>query len=155
MCCVLALMVIIFAFSAQDGESSDEHSHCIADPVGSLIEATSGESFETQEAKTEHFTALKAKLNTAFRKCAHVFLYGLLGAFLFLYIVSIGKTPYTANIFAMLISILYAASDEVHQHFTVSRNGHFEDVCIDLFGTAVVLILIYAVNAAGRKRERR
>ncbi|MFH1171425.1 MAG: VanZ family protein, partial [bacterium] len=39
------------------------------------------------------------------------------------------------------LSILYAASDELHQTFVPGRQGTLWDVVIDGFGIAVVLLL--------------
>ena len=63
---------------------------------------------------------------------------------------------------AMLVSALYAASDEFHQSFTPSREATVRDVLIDTAGAAVGLTLLTAVRwsrlrrgLAGRPRPDR
>jgi VanZ family protein len=47
-----------------------------------------------------------------------------------------GKRPY---LYAALLTILYAASDEFHQTFVPGRNGTFMDVVIDSLGGLAAL----------------
>ena len=152
---MIAMMIIIFAFSAQKNEDSQVLSHSISDPVESLIENNSQKTFETEDAKAEHYKKLKDRINTAVRKNAHISLYSFLGLFMFLFFVSTGENEYRASIYTLFFCMLYAASDELHQRFVEARNGRFEDICIDLFGTAAMLMLIYAVNAIKRKRAQK
>ena len=154
MCCMIAMMIVIFLFSAQKNDDSQVLSHSISDPVESFIESKSTKTFETEDEKTEHFKKLKDQLNTAVRKNAHVFLYSLLGLFMFLFVHSLCGDDYRAAVYTLFFCMLYAASDELHQRFVEARNGHFQDVCIDLFGTAVMLMLIYVVKAVKRRSEK-
>jgi VanZ family protein len=53
--------------------------------------------------------------------------------------------------FALVVAVLFAASDEVHQSFVPSREARFGDVCIDAAGAALGLL---ALHAQGRWRRR-
>ena len=67
------------------------------------------------------------------RKCAHVTEYAILG---FLLVRALG-TPARA----LALGALYAASDEVHQHFVRGRHGAWYDVAIDTVGVAAGVVL--------------
>ena len=54
-------------------------------------------------------------------------------------------------VFALLISALYAGSDEFHQRFVTSREASLLDVTIDIAGAALGLLLIWRV---GRWRKK-
>jgi len=45
--------------------------------------------------------------------------------------------------FALLVTALYAGSDEIHQLFVPSREGRFEDVLIDATGAALGLFVLW------------
>ncbi len=59
------------------------------------------------------------------RKIAHFCEYGVLGLLL---------TRATPRPAAVAIGVLYAASDELHQHFVAGRHAAFRDVAIDAAG---------------------
>jgi VanZ family protein len=50
---------------------------------------------------------------------------------------------------AFVVGILYAASDEVHQHFVPGRHGSALDVVIDTVGIAIG---VYLARRAGLRR---
>lgn len=146
-------MAAIFGFSSQKNDDSQTLSHAISDRVESVIEKNSTQTFETEEARTEYFKKLKDTLNTAVRKNAHAFLFAAFGLFAFLLFVQEGRCDYAAAIYTLLFGMLYASSDELHQRFVEARNGQFQDVCIDVFGVAAVLILIFFIRTARQKRH--
>src|SRR5207244_3497417 len=49
------------------------------------------------------------------------------------------------------VATLYAASDEIHQHFVPTREGRFGDVMLDGAGAALGLFAIWVI---GRWRRR-
>lgn len=74
-------------------------------------------------------------------KSFHVIEYAVLFFLLFRAIHSLRRSLYLAYMLSIIISILYAASDEIHQLFVISRTGTIRDICID---TAAIIIM-YAV----------
>lgn len=81
-------------------------------------------------------------MNVPIRKMGH------LGEYLILYVLlrwalsgiesSITKHY---SLLALILSILYAASDELHQHFVIGRSASARDVLIDSIGALLGLIL--------------
>ena len=80
------------------------------------------------------------------RKSAHFLAYAILGGLCFESLSTLDKLSKKKTFFiALLISVLYAISDEIHQYFVPGRACQFRDVMIDscgaLFGIAVIVIL--------------
>ena len=75
--------------------------------------------------------------NTLIKKGAHFLAYALL-ALLALRGTGGGKRPY---LWALLITSLYAISDEYHQTFIPGRHGQLMDVLIDSAGGATALLI--------------
>ncbi len=73
------------------------------------------------------------------RKVIHVLIYGLLTAAWYRALSSI--VP------AIVISALYAVSDEIHQSFVQGRHGSPIDVAIDLVGILIAVYLIVRLRA--------
>ncbi len=68
------------------------------------------------------------------RKCAHVTEYAVLG---YLLVRALGRTG-----LAFVAGVLYAASDELHQHFVRGRHGAVYDVAIDAVGVLAGALLV-------------
>src|SRR3954471_22831688 len=81
--------------------------------------------------------------DTILRKAAHMTEYGLLW---WLWWRALG---YRHAAVAVAITLLFAASDEVHQHFVTGRHGTPVDVAIDAAGVAL------AIGAVALVRRRR
>jgi VanZ family protein len=73
------------------------------------------------------------------KKGGHMTGYALLGLMLMR---AQGKTDLKSILFALLGCALYALSDEFHQSFVAGRNSTLVDVCIDLAGTSIGLLLL-------------
>lgn len=78
-------------------------------------------------------------------KVYHIVIFSLLSFFLILAMVR-GKTEDKYYIFiAILLSMLYSTSDEIHQSFVPGRNPAFTDVMIDSIGILIAGI-IYSIR---------
>ncbi len=73
------------------------------------------------------------------RKLVHVAIYGLLTVAWYRALASL--VP------AMIISGLYAVSDEIHQSFVQGRHGSPIDVAIDFVGISIAVFLIVRLRA--------
>lgn len=84
------------------------------------------------------------------RKNAHFIAYFILGTLtLFALVRSEARKP--ANL-ALLICLLYAISDEVHQLFIPGRSGQFRDVLIDGAGAILgILLTTIVMNRISRR----
>lgn len=76
------------------------------------------------------------------RKIAHVGEFAVLTALLWFAISRHGAGLGRALLFAAPLAVLYAASDEFHQHFVQGRDGSPRDVAIDSLGAIIAALII-------------
>ena len=123
---VLLWMALIFYLSHQPANKSN-----------GLSKATTEIIVETVEKVAPKVDINKRSFNHIIRKNAHFFAYFLLGILVANGLRSSGVIGYKAISFALLICILYAISDELHQLFVPGRGGQVKDVIIDSSGAVV------------------
>jgi VanZ family protein len=84
----------------------------------------------------------RAWWDVALRKLAHVTEYAVLTFLWWRALRGLGIESALAG--ALVISVLYACTDELHQTFVDGRHGTPVDVGIDAIGMAIAAIVIYA-----------
>ena len=123
-------MVFIFSMSSQNSQESSNTSGGTIKMVLSTMPKFNEQPEEVQEKVVEN-------LQFIVRKSAHFTAYMILGSLVTLLLLAINKKPQ----FALLICVLYAISDEIHQLFVPGRSGEIRDVMIDSSGSCVGIIL--------------
>lgn len=84
-----------------------------------------------------------AQLNFVIRKLAHFTEYAILTALGYWgWFKGIGRSPQQALYIALLSSVLFATSDELHQLFVPGRTSLFTDVLIDCLGASASALVI-------------
>lgn len=135
-------MGLIFFLSAQNAEQSSAVS-------GGLIATVVEKVYPEFESLTDYEQdEIISSFQHVVRKSAHFCIYMGLGFFAFLTFVSYVNLKFKTRIFWMLfISILYAASDEIHQNFVPGRSMELRDFLIDSCGvvTAVLICSLFVV----------
>lgn len=112
------VMGIIFWFSNQDGEESLKQSNLIL----------------------QYLKELLAIFNLDVRKLAHFTIYLILGSCYFLSFKNLDKK---AGILSIVLTFLYACTDEFHQSFVPGRGPAFKDVGIDTLGGVLGISILY------------
>ena len=74
------------------------------------------------------------------KKLAHMIEYGILAVLLYRALVGSGHSKKNAGLLAILIALVYGATDEYHQSFTPGREPKVRDV---VFDTAGAILAIY------------
>lgn len=146
---VLAVMGMIFSFSAQTGENSGALSGKITAWVVKLF---------VPEFNTFPDYEQEALLNTVgffVRKAAHFSEFALLGFSLMLHIQQLQKrlsicAPW---LWAWAVGTGYAVTDELHQHFVGGRYPAVTDVLIDSSGVFAGLALFSGILWWIRRRK--
>ncbi|MDV2886388.1 VanZ family protein [Alkalihalophilus pseudofirmus] len=128
---VLLWMSLIYYLSHQPAAESTELSTGVMQVLIASFEAI----FLFINLETEWFHFL-------IRKGAHFTAYFILGILL-INALRKSKAVDTSAMIALLLSVLYAISDEVHQLFIPGRSGEVRDVLIDSAGAAVGISLYY------------
>lgn len=102
-----------------------------AEELNQITEPT----FTTANQVTAHY----ALVTLDWYKVGHIIGYALLGMLLLTAFKLYVRRPFLATI---LVTALYASSDEFHQRFVAGRHSSFDDVLLDLFA-AIIAILIF------------
>ena len=130
--CILtfAVMVLIFFFSSQNSvESSGVSSSVTREIVGFFV------GLLRLPVETEN--GMVDLLHNFVRKTAHFSVFAVLGfSSSLMFSVNTKKRPLTVFAWAVVFSMLYAVSDEIHQLFVSGRAGRVFDVFIDTCGAA-------------------
>ncbi len=130
--CILsvALMALIFFFSHQTADVSSDTSGPLARLLAKILSAIfKGKAYETVLWVCQWIV----------RKSAHFILFAILG--ICVYKTLNFGTPKSRVVIAILICILYAISDEIHQIFIPGRAGRISDVLIDGAGSISAIAL--------------
>lgn len=123
---IVAWMAVVFAFSNQPAEESSQTSGGITEKVVRIIVK------EPEKVPQETIDIIE----TVIRKLAHFTIYSI-GGFL---IVSFMNTTNMTNkqkiIYSIIVAIIYACTDEIHQFFVEGRSCELRDVIIDSMGAS-------------------
>lgn len=127
----LSWMGVIFYLSHQPAEASSELSGRFAKLVMGLLSLLP----ITFDGEVLHFFI---------RKGAHFFAYMVLG-FLMYHSVRLfsERKPIENVLFALILSVIYAMTDEWHQTFIPGRSGELRDVLIDSVGSLTGILIYY------------
>ena len=140
---VICWMIVIFMFSSDVAETSNEKSNFIVeiiDAAGVNVESLFKGNIDFFIRKLAHFTEYGILSVLIYR--AVTFEYSVRGAKL--YRNMLYKKSFAISI---IITFLYACTDEFHQLFVNGRDGAMRDVLIDTCGGFIVLLLITQLPA--------
>ncbi len=155
---LLALYVLIFGFSAQDGERSGSLSQMISEKCVELLNSLSGRNW------TEGFMRdLAAYFEHPLRKLAHFSEYACMGILLYILWSQWIRKGRKLYLLIVLWVFCSAGLDEFHQLFVPGRYGSFADVLLDTCGGAFGMLLCAVMarltacfqRRRDRSRERR
>ena len=128
----ILIMLLIWSFSAQNGDSSDSLSIPLAAKLGLT--------------------------NRVVRKIAHFLIYAMLGASLANFFRSVeGKQfPKFKDILAsILVAVVYSCIDEYHQSFIPDRDGNPIDILIDSLGAIAGISAYIAFYCFARSKHKK
>lgn len=134
----IIVCIIIFKFSSEDSGKSTGTSDFVIDTIININPFTRN----LDDVKKED---IKENIKMPIRKLAHFSIYTVLGitTMLHMFTYAISKSKKMGS--SLVIGMLYAISDEIHQLFVPGRSGQITDVCIDtigvLFGISIVLVV--------------
>ena len=147
---VLSLMILIFCFSAQPAEESDDTSGFFVSLILKVL-VPDYDSLEPEER-----TELEHKLSFFVRKTAHLTEYAMLGFALLLHVIALQQKMLIRfpGLSAFLIGALYALSDEMHQLLIPGRSGEGKDVLLDSVGVLLGVLFLSGLRSLRVKRRR-
>lgn len=149
----LFIMSIIFMFSAQDSQTSNQSSDSVVGQIVNVIEQVQDNMGIHNIISSENIN----KLTFLVRKLAHTLEYAFL---CFWVCFSLdwngcrGKWLWAS----VGICFLYACTDELHQKFVPGRSCEFRDVLIDtngaLIGCIIFLIVLHKVKSKKKIKQK-
>ena len=132
---VILWMSLIFYFSHQPATVSNELSSGITEEILDIV----NKIVPALDSEME-------RVNHIVRKNAHFLIYLVLGVFVVNAFRTSGVQGYCRIGLALLICVLYAVSDEFHQHFIEGRGPQVKDVLIDSMGAVIGICLFCLIG---------
>jgi VanZ family protein len=142
---VLVWMVVIIGFSNQQASDSNALSSGLSDAIATTIRVMlPGLELDAGE------------LNRVVRKLAHALIYLVLGMLVLGTLTKLGVRGGRGVAITLLVCVLFAVSDELHQLFVSGRSGQASDVIIDSIGASIGILLYKGAARIGASlgRER-
>ena len=139
---VIFWMILIFNLSSQVAQQSNQLSTGIAEIIVKTVERI------IPQADLDIY-----KLNNLVRKSTHFFLYLVFGPLVVNALRRSGVYGYRSIVLVLLICVLYAISDEVHQLFVPDRGGEVKDIIIDSAGATVGIGLYLLASNVDKLRR--
>ena len=144
---LLAVMSAVFFFSAEPADRSQATSD------GFIFKVVSVFYPKLKTMTDKQWNDFLEKTSGPVRKLAHFSIYGLMGVFSILSIISYRKPKYGIRcVWAWLLCILYAVSDEIHQYFSAGRSCEVRDMLIDSLGALLGIVIMTGLCIIIRKR---
>lgn len=146
---IIAWMGLIFFFSSQTGPASASSSHSVLYLLGHISKSLTGHDLVSALSP-----AAFGFLEFIIRKCAHMFAYFILSILTMSLLFTYKKYPIRFKAcLSLLISFLYACSDELHQFFVGGRSASFKDVLIDSTGACIGILLTIIIYIIIKKAQ--
>ncbi len=131
--------IAIFIFSNQNGEKSGSTSRSFTRKIIEILRIDKN----LNEIEKEE---LIANSQYIIRKLAHFTIYTIAGINIYGFVNTYNIKKSNKLIITILIGILYAISDEMHQMFSGGRTPAVKDVCIDTIGVMFGICTFIAID---------
>ena len=138
---LILLYLVIFSYSAQDGETSGNLSIRISEKCVEILNSVTGKHW-TQKVQQN----MAAYFEHPIRKLAHFCEYACMGVLVYLTTRPFWKKKKNWYFRILLWVFLSAATDEFHQTFVPDRWGSPADVLLDTLGGVFGLVIMRFLN---------
>ena len=135
----IAMMILIYSFSAQDGQTSGSLSYKVSYKI---VEAKD-RIMNTQKSE-EQLAAEADSIHHYVRKAAHMTEYFLLALCVSFPLYVYGVHGIWLILLAGIICVGFAGLDEYHQSFVANRGPSVKDVGIDSIGVLAGILIVQA-----------
>lgn len=144
---LICWMITIFMFSSQQSEKSSKTSKSTIEFVLDKLSITDNMSISQKEQAVEN-------LQTPIRKLAHFSIYAVGGIVSFALANQFNIKIKKKIIIALVICVIYAITDELHQYFVPGRSSEIRDVLIDSTGAMLGIFICNIKNIVNAYRKR-
>ena len=144
---VLLWMGLIYTFSSMDTNKSNGKSiNTISKVSEKTIDTTNKFQITNIDSKTKS-KELSQKLNLPLRKVMHGSVYFVLCILLIMLFKECNISKY--YLLSLIICIIYACGDEIHQLFVYGRTSSIVDIFIDIAGSIIATIIFTIISKKG------
>lgn len=141
----LAIMYMIYTFSAQPGETSASLSYKVSRKIVETVDFVSQQHWDDWQ-----IDSYAQRIHGPVRKCAHITEYFLLAIAVSFPLYVYGVRGLLLMLLAGGICVAYACLDEYHQSMVAARSPSSRDVMIDSIGIFAGVILTRLIGWSGR-----
>ncbi len=143
---LIAWMAIIFNFSNDNGTESTKKSDLVITKIYQVI--------TNAEPSKKQLQNIIDKYVYPIRKLAHFTEYAVLGILLVNFINEFKILSIKVIIISVILCMLYAISDEIHQLFSAGRSARILDVFIDTLGSSTGIIIYKLLNNKSMRSKK-
>lgn len=140
---IVLWMAFIFSLSNDNGVKSTKKSDSF---IFKIVDIFSNKKLSDNEKNI-----ILSKYVFITRKCAHIFIYFILGILAISLSSEFYKLNFKVILSTLLFCIIYACSDEIHQLFILGRSGKIIDIIIDSIGSVIGVNLYYYIYKIRRR----
>ena len=138
---LIAIFVTIFGFSNQNSETSSGLSRKVTNFVVEIIPSIKN----MQEPEKENVVD---RIESVVRKIAHYSIYTIVGILLMSLMSTYKLKELDRIAVSLIIGVIYASTDEIHQAFVPGRGPLVTDVILDSIGVLTgicIVLLVYKI----------
>lgn len=145
---VLMWMVTVFIFSNQTGSVSKDTS-------GKVIESAITILPEGESLSENQIQKIVKSYQLIVRKYAHFILYTIGGIVIYTFVNTFNISSKKKIVYTILIGMLIAITDEIHQYFVPGRTALVKDVVIDATGVIIGTLITSGIIKFIKSRKIR
>lgn len=135
---IICWMTTVFMLSGENAEKSETTSGSVVGFIVDKIYDTSNMSQKEREDKIEN-------LQRPIRKLAHFTIYAIGGVITFMFMNDLNITNKRKILYSIMFCLIYATTDEIHQHYVPGRSCEIRDVLIDTIGASIGILITYLI----------
>ncbi len=135
---LIAIFVTIFGFSNQNSETSSGLSQKVTNFVVEFIPSIENMAEPEKENVVD-------RIESIIRKIAHYSIYTLVGILLMSLMSTYKMKELDRIAVSLIVGVIYAATDEIHQAFVPGRGPLITDVILDTMGVLTGIFIVMLV----------
>lgn len=143
----ITVATTIFIFSNQNGTKSKSTSRKVMRQIIEIWPSTKNLSEKQKQQLVE-------KSQPAIRKAAHFTIYTLLGINILIFLKTFNINNKKQIIYTLILCMIYATSDEIHQMFTDDRSPMILDILIDTLGATFGTLIVTEITRLINKKQK-
>lgn len=141
---LLGTFFTIFGFSNQNGEKSGRLSQKVTEVITKNIKSV-------QNLDKEQRENVLHRMEKIIRKIAHFSIYTVVGLLLMGLMSTYQLKENNRISISLIIGVIYASTDEIHQAFIPARTAQMTDVIIDSMGVLLGILCAWLITKLLRK----